>query len=84
MWGDFINKKFVIYKVTNKINGKIYIGKTYNFEKRRREHIYDIENGLPFHRALKNTALIILNGKLLIQEYPTMRSKKKRYIGQKS
>ena len=53
MWGDFINKKFVIYKVTNKINGKIYIGKTYNFEKRRREHIYDIENELPFHRALK-------------------------------
>jgi predicted GIY-YIG superfamily endonuclease len=51
MWGDFINKKFVIYKVTNKINGKIYIGKTYNFEKRRREHIYDIENELPFHRA---------------------------------
>ncbi len=48
-----MKKKYVIYKVTNKINGKLYIGKTYNFEKRKREHFYDIDNGTPFHRALK-------------------------------
>lgn len=48
-----MEKRYVIYKVTNKINGKIYIGKTYNFEKRKREHLYDINNNLPFHRALK-------------------------------
>ena len=48
-----MEKTYVIYKVTNKINGKIYIGKTYNFEKRKREHIYDINNELPFHKALK-------------------------------
>lgn len=50
-------KTYVIYKVTNLINGKMYIGKTYNFEKRKREHLYDIDNGLPFHRALKKYGL---------------------------
>lgn len=48
-----MDKTFVIYKAVNLINGKIYIGKTYNFEKRKREHSYDIDNGLPFHKALK-------------------------------
>lgn len=53
MWGGTINKEYIVYKATNKINGKIYVGKTYNFEKRKKEHIYDIDNGLPFHKALK-------------------------------
>ena len=48
-----MKKEFVIYTATNKINGKIYVGKTYNFEKRKQEHIYDIDNDIPFHRALK-------------------------------
>ena len=48
-----MEKQYVIYKATNNINGKLYIGKTYNFEKRKNEHRYDIDNGLPFHRALK-------------------------------
>lgn len=48
-----MNKSYVIYKVTNKINNKIYIGKTYNFEKRKAQHLYDINDGLPFHAALK-------------------------------
>lgn len=31
-----------IYKITNDVNGKIYIGKTYNsIEKRFKEHIAD-------------------------------------------
>ena len=51
--GDYMEKNYVVYKVTNLINGKMYVGKTYNFEKRKREHFYDIDNGLPFHRALK-------------------------------
>ena len=51
--GDVMEKEFVIYTATNKINGKIYVGKTYNFEKRKQEHIYDIDNDIPFHRALK-------------------------------
>ena len=48
-----MKKEFVIYTATNKINGKIYVGKTYNFEKRRKEHFYDIDDDIPFHRALK-------------------------------
>lgn len=48
-----MEKTYVIYKATNIINGKVYVGKTYNFEKRKREHIYDIDNDLPFHKALK-------------------------------
>ena len=44
--------RYVIYRVTNQVNGKIYIGKTSNFEKRKREHLYDIDDGLPFHSAL--------------------------------
>lgn len=43
----------MIYVATNKINGKKYVGKTYNFEKRKREHLYDINDDIPFHRALK-------------------------------
>ncbi len=42
-----------IYKVTNKINGKIYIGQTNNFEKRKREHLSDKRtNHQAFKRAL--------------------------------
>lgn len=52
-----MEKSYVIYKVTNKINGKIYIGKTYDFEKRKREHILDKNCDIPFHRALKKYGL---------------------------
>lgn len=52
-----MQKKYVIYKVTNLVNQKMYIGKTYNFEKRKREHLYDIDNELPFHKALKKYGL---------------------------
>ena len=44
----------VIYKAQNKINGKIYIGKTNNLPKRIREHTrYDVHNGLLFHKAIE-------------------------------
>lgn len=35
---------YVIYKITNKINNKIYIGQTINYEKRMKEHIYGRRN----------------------------------------
>lgn len=47
-------RTYIIYKVTNNLNGMVYIGKTDCFEKRKREHTqYDINDNCIFHRALK-------------------------------
>ena len=48
------SKKFLIYKVTNLINNKIYIGQTNNFKKRKIEHekCYK-KDDCYFHRALE-------------------------------
>lgn len=35
----------------------MYVGKTYNFEKRRREHELDKRQDIPFHRALRKYGL---------------------------
>jgi len=46
----------VIYKVTNLINGKVYIGQTIaKFSVRKSQHIYDAKNGsnVHFHLALR-------------------------------
>lgn len=45
-------KKYV-YKLTNLINGKSYIGQTNNLERRFKEHLYDKRHGHPIHLALK-------------------------------
>lgn len=47
-------RTYYIYKVTNKINGKIYIGKTGNFKERRWQHerCYEKEDCV-FHRAIQ-------------------------------
>lgn len=60
-----MKKTYVIYKVTNKINGKLYIGKTYNFEKRKKEHILDKNTNIPFHRALKKYGLENFNWEII-------------------
>ena len=34
-----------IYKITNKVNNKIYIGQSINIEKRIKEHLYIVVDG---------------------------------------
>ena len=49
-------KLFSIYKATNKINGKIYIGYTNNYSKRKRDHKYEAVNNnykYNFHHAIR-------------------------------
>ena len=42
-----------VYKITNLINGKIYIGQTNNLDRRMQEHLHDKRKGHPIHLALK-------------------------------
>lgn len=42
-----------IYKVTNKINGKVYIGQTNNLKRRIQEHKHDRRAGHLLHAAIK-------------------------------
>lgn len=56
MFGDDFMRTFKIYKATNKINGKSYIGQSIDFEHRKHTHIhrrdkYCDPNSL-FHKAL--------------------------------
>lgn len=44
---------YCIYKATNKIDGKVYVGKTNNLPKRKREHFNDTRNLHLFSRALR-------------------------------
>ena len=56
----------IIYKATNKVNGKVYIGQSSNsLEWRIRKHKQDSQKeDTYFYRAIENMVLIILNGKL--------------------
>ncbi len=44
-----------IYKITNKKTGKIYIGSTSNFYKRKMEHINNLKSGNDHSRYLQNS-----------------------------
>lgn len=50
-------KRFIIYKVTNKINGKIYIGQTSKTLKQRMRAHFNVSNNNPrtyFHKAINH------------------------------
>lgn len=68
-------KTGIIYKYTNKINGKSYIGQTIqSLNKRHNRHLYDSKNdNLYFHKALQkygvdNFELIIIEDNINIEE----------------
>lgn len=52
-----MNKSYIIYKVTNMVNNKIYIGKTiYTLNKRKSEHIITTKSkcgNMVFHKAIR-------------------------------
>ena len=52
----------VIYKVTNLINYKVYIGQTIDFKRRKIEHLAKSSNTCYFHNA-QNITKIISSGK---------------------
>ena len=41
-----------VYRITNLVNGKVYIGQTNNLDRRWKEHLYDKRNNHPIHSAL--------------------------------
>jgi group I intron endonuclease len=45
----------VVYIAINKINNKVYVGQSFNFKKRKRQHITSALNGLdyPFYKAIR-------------------------------
>ena len=64
------NKYYIIYKFTNKVNGKIYIGLTNrSFKTRKYEHIL-ASNKSPkfkFHQAIKKYGIDNFNEEILME-----------------
>ena len=57
---------YYIYKVTNKINGKIYIGQTNNIDRRKKQHLYDNRtNHQAFKRALNKYGIDNFNWEII-------------------
>lgn len=49
---DFLFIKMITYIATNTLNGKFYIGSTFNFERRKQEHL-ESKNNYPFQNSLR-------------------------------
>lgn len=62
---------YCIYKATNIVNGKVYIGKTNNFERRKWEHLNRNTNHF-FSRALQKYGYINFEWSILEDEIKTL------------
>ena len=49
----FVNAERTIYMIENKKNGKIYIGMTMDFEKRKKRHHYELRKNIHTNRELQ-------------------------------
>jgi len=49
-----MNASFVIYKITSSVNGKFYIGSTFDYEKRTVQHLRELRNGKHHSKYLQN------------------------------
>ena len=73
-----------IYRYTNKINGKVYIGMTTrDVEIRHNEHVSDINDGTYFHRALKKYGIegFVLEVIDTANDVDELKDKEKYWIG---
>lgn len=43
-----------IYKIENKVNGKVYIGQSIDIDKRRKQHLGDLNNGIHHNKHLQS------------------------------
>lgn len=72
-----INHYNCIYMYINKTNGKKYVGKAKDFNRRRREHISDSYNekrhdyNIPFHNAIRKYGIDNFEIKILAENIPT-------------
>jgi len=48
-----VNKNSYIYQIKNIINNKAYIGNTNNFKRRKKEHIYHLNNSNHYNKYLQ-------------------------------
>jgi group I intron endonuclease len=74
-----------VYKYTNKVNGKIYIGITKrDIDTRHKEHIRNINDGYIFHNALKKYGIDNFHLELIdiAKDYAELKEKEKLYIKQ--
>ena len=74
-----------IYKITNKINNKNYIGKSKNIEQRWKQHIYEAEQGSTraLCRALNKYGQVNFNFEIIesisLEEYDTLSNEREKY-----
>jgi len=50
-----MNKKFVVYKICNLNNNKVYIGSAYKYKERKQRHIRDLNKNKHHNQRLQNS-----------------------------